>query len=150
MEKKANSAKKRGRPAFKATAAQRKKVMIWAAGGIAEASMAKMLGICRETLRTHFATELEEGGDRERARNLERLNKAADKGNVTAMKHLDVKYGAVGALSGFVGNSPKGASATPAEKLGKKERAIADAHEPDQSSPLGALIAARQGEAKLN
>lgn len=150
MKKNTITAKKRGRPAFEPTVAQRKKVMIWAAGGIAETSMAKMLGICLETLRTHFATELDEGGDRERARNLERLNRAADKGNVTAMKHLDAKYGAVGALSDFAGRGPKGASVTPAEKLGKKERAIADAHEPDQSSPLGALIAARQGEAKLN
>jgi hypothetical protein len=143
MEKKTKPAKGRGRPAFKPTATQRKNVMIWAAGGIAEASMAKMLGICRDTLRDHFATELEEGGDRERARNLERLDKAAGKGNVTAMKYLDAKYAVTTAGDNFKRKAAEGAAAAPS-KLGKKEQAAADAKAPDTNSPLGQLIATRQ------
>lgn len=84
--------RKRGQPAFVPTAQQRKDVMLYKAGGIPEPAIAAVLGICQNTLRKHFAAELECGRGVKRAQNLKRLEKAADAQNVTAMKALHVLF----------------------------------------------------------
>jgi len=103
----------KGRPAFKATVAHRNKVRLAAAAGMSHDKIAKGLGICRDTLLKHFADELETGGAEKMLENLARLEKAAKKGNVAAMKHLDAKF-KVGTAAGEVNPEPK-------PKTGKKE-----------------------------
>lgn len=65
---------------------------MYAAAGLSEPGIAAEIGVCQNTLRKHFAAELQAGREREIAANLRRLRKAADHGNVTAMKHLDAKF----------------------------------------------------------
>lgn len=112
--------KRRGPPPFKPTAKQRKDVTLYVAGGMSEPAIAAEIGICQNTLRKHFPDEIDAGHQRELAANLRRLRKAADKGNVTAMKHLDAKFGLIAAK---VAVDRRGEPAAPARqaKLGKKE-----------------------------
>ena len=79
---------KPGRPAFTPTAAHRRDVGLFRAGGLSEVEIAAALGIARGTLRKAFKSELGIGRAVQRARNLKRLAKAADKGSVTAQKAL--------------------------------------------------------------
>jgi transcriptional regulator with XRE-family HTH domain len=85
---KSDRAAKRGRPPFNPTAKHRDRVMLLTAAGITEAAIATVLGICRRTLQSYFATELATGRGVKRAQNLERLEAAAKRGNVSAMKAL--------------------------------------------------------------
>jgi len=66
--------------------------MLYKAGGIPEPAIAHMLGISQNTLRKHFEFELNCGRGVKRAQNLKRLEKAADKHNVAAMKALHVLF----------------------------------------------------------
>jgi hypothetical protein len=59
-----------------------------AAGGIPQPAIAAVLGCCERTLRNCFKAELETGRGVKRAQNLERLEAAAKRGNVSAMKAL--------------------------------------------------------------
>ena len=106
-----------GQPAFKPTKKHRDQVKLYMAGGISEPVIAHRLGICQNTLRKHFADELHFGRDMKVADNLDRLERAADDGNVTAMKHLDVKFGATAAQHAFTAPEAR----PPA--IGKKEAA---------------------------
>lgn len=114
--------RRRGPPPFKPTPKQRKDVALYAAGGMSEPAIAREIGICQNTLRKHFADELDQGHQRELAANLRRLRKAADRGNVTAMKHLDAKFGVIAAHKEFDnGAAPTKEPRVP--KIGKKEEA---------------------------
>jgi TPR repeat protein len=62
--------------------------MLLAAGGITEPAIATVLGISPKSLRNYFAVQLETGRGVKRAQNLERLEAAAKRGNVAAMKAL--------------------------------------------------------------
>lgn len=112
---------KRGPAPFQPTAKQRRDVALYAAGGMSEPGIASELGICQNTLRKHFAADILAGHEREIAANLRRLRKAADDGNVTAMKHLDTKFELVGAKVSFGAEQPRAA------KPGKKEVVRQDA-----------------------
>lgn len=68
--------------------------------------IAKGLGICRDTLYKHFADDLDTGGAEKQLENLTRLERAAKKGNVAAMKHLDAKF-KVGGAAGEANPEPK-------------------------------------------
>lgn len=81
---------KRGRATFKPTKPQRDKVKLLI-GFMSEPAIASVLNISQNTLRKHFAFELENGRAMTVAENLARLKKAAKAGNVTAMKYLDSK-----------------------------------------------------------
>jgi predicted transcriptional regulator len=139
--------KRRGPPPFKPTLKQRKDVTLYAAGGMSEPGIAAELGICQNTLRKHFSEELDAGHERELAANLRRLRKAADKGNVTAMKHLDAKFGLL-ALDREFKKKPKTASTEPKEtkapKLGKKEIAKIEASMPPEDPDWADLLPGRQ------
>jgi AraC-like DNA-binding protein len=89
---KSDQASKRGRPPFHPTAKHRDRVMLLAAGGITEPAIATVLGISPKTLRNYFAAELETGRGVKRAQNLERLEAAAKRGNVSAMKALAAAF----------------------------------------------------------
>ena len=79
---------KRGRPAFKARQTDRHTVRIAAAGGLSERETAALMNISRETLRANFARELREGRARAYVENLMRLDRAAQRGSVSAAKFL--------------------------------------------------------------
>ena len=88
IEEAAPAVKRRGQPSFKPTARHRKDVMLFKAAGLSEPAIAAAVGISQNTLRKYFAVELETGRDVQRAKNLKRMVKAADKGSVTAQKAL--------------------------------------------------------------
>jgi hypothetical protein len=101
---------------------------------MSEPAIAREIGICQNTLRKHFADELRAGNEIELAANLRRLRKAADKGNVTAMKHMDARFSVVAAHKSFV-DEP-----APSEKpsrLGKKEAATMAAATAGVDTPWG-------------
>lgn len=114
---------------------QRDKVRLWAAGGIAEEQIAYLLKISRNTLRKRYPRELDQGNAIERARNLERLQAAADKGNVAAIKHLDAKLQAAAAQRAWTADEPDATQAAPAAQPGgkgkhsKKEAVVAAAEQ---------------------
>jgi AraC-like DNA-binding protein len=83
---------KRGRKAFVPTVKQRDRVMLLTAGGLTEPAIAAVLGCCERTLRNCFKAELETGRGVKRAQNLERLEAAAKRGNVSAMKALAAAF----------------------------------------------------------
>lgn len=100
--------------------------MLFKAGGMSDEGIADALGIGRDTLLKYFAAELEAAHQKEIAANLKRLRKAADKGNVTAMRHLDQKFGMAAAHDTFT--KPSKAAGAGSTAKGKKEQA-ADAAE---------------------
>lgn len=107
---------KRGRPAFKPTPAQRRKVSVAAGAGMSHEEIALGLGIARNTLEKHFEQELSVGAYSRRLEVLDAMHRTAVKGNVAAQK-------AYVALTPAVAAPP-----VPAEKpKGKKEQAEADA-----------------------
>lgn len=108
-----------GRPEFNPSDAQRKRVSILAAGGMAHEQIAAAIGISRTTLLKHFDGELTKGAADRKAEVLDALFKAAKKGNVAAQKaFLQRADGEV--KSGRTGH------------LGKKEQAAAAAEEASQ------------------
>lgn len=110
---------KRGRPAFQPTPAQRRKVAIAAGSGqMTHEEIAIGLGICRNTLETHFAAELSHAANARRLDVLEAMHRTAMRGNVAAQK-------------AYIAGTPQVAAPPvtgegPVPK-GKKERANADA-----------------------
>jgi hypothetical protein len=79
---------KRGRPTFNPTKTDRYTVRIATAGGLSGAETAALVGVSRETLRTHFPDELRDGRTRAYVDNLMRLDRAAQRGSVSAAKFL--------------------------------------------------------------
>lgn len=129
---------KRGRPAFKPTPKQRRSVEQMISVGEPIVTIARALGIAENTLRQHFAEELENGWAKRRLEVTDLLYANARKGNVTAQKHLEH-------MTAVAAPVPERPAAEPKQpKLGKKDQAIADAHQPDTGSELGELIAKRQ------
>ncbi len=122
--------KKRGPEGFKATKKQRELVKLLAANNLSEPAIARRIvapgfpnGVCQNTLRKHFAEELRDAHEDQLARNLERLQKAADGGNVTAMKHLDAKLGAAAAVRAWSGEERAPADNHQAKAAGSKKDA---------------------------
>lgn len=76
------------RPAFAATAEQRRDVVRLKAAGRSDERIAASLGIARNTLLVHFADELEHGGDIKLERLLEYAWRSARKGNAGAFRWL--------------------------------------------------------------
>jgi hypothetical protein len=83
-----------GRPHMKPTKAQRNQVALLSAAGWSHKRIAGVLGIARNTLARRFAWELEHGGDRKRCELLEAADKAARKGNVSAIRWLMARFDA--------------------------------------------------------
>lgn len=105
----------KGRPSFKPTPAQRKKVAIGAATGMPHDAIAAAIGITCPTLRKHFAEELYEGSSTVRLEMVQTLYTAGREGNVSAAK-------AFVALCDK-GNAPVVPPSEKQPKLGKKEQA---------------------------
>jgi len=85
---------KPGRPEFEPTQRQRDDVKLWAADDWTEDRMASQLGISRNTLRKHFAEEIQYGADRIRTmvlRDLQRGSAAGKTGSSTKLLELTEK-----------------------------------------------------------
>ncbi len=78
-------------PAFKPNDRQRRKVELLV-GSIPEEEIAKLIGIDRSTLRRHFRDELACGRARILSKCMEQLEKAASRGNVSAIKVATVVW----------------------------------------------------------
>lgn len=105
-----------GRPEFEPTQRQRDDVQLWAADGWTEIRMARQLGIAKNTLRKHFAEDIEFGADRVRTAALRDLKRGSAQGKTAASRTLLE-------LSGTA-PPPRGEdSEPPAPVLGKKAQA---------------------------
>lgn len=138
---------KRGRPAHLVTVDNRRKVVVLLAFGWNNERIAKALSITPPTLRKNYFRELRfrgEARDRVEAGLAMQLWDLAKDGNVAAAKEFRkvmerndmMNYGQLPA-------SPEKPAKPP--KLGKKEEALRAAQEPDEGTPLGELMAHRQG-----
>ena len=79
---------KPGRPAYKPTAAQRRRLMRGIAVGLTMQQLGDDLGVSMSTVRRAFAAEIKTARVRLTLDNLDRLHTAADGGNVSAMREL--------------------------------------------------------------
>lgn len=122
---------KSGRPAFKPTAAQRRKVSVAAGAGMSHEEIALGLGIARNTLEKHFEQELSVGAYSRRLEVLDAMHRTAVKGNVAAQK-------AYVALTPAMAAPP----AEPEKPKGKKEQAEADATTAARGTDWDDLLAA--------
>jgi len=107
-----------GRPEFEPSQRQRDDVRLWAADDWSEERMAQQLGIARETLRKHFADEMQYGADKVRTqvlRDLERSSRAGRTG--ASVKLLDITSKV----------APPAAPRPEVPDLGKKAQAVVDA-----------------------
>lgn len=132
--RKAAAPKRPGRPSFVPSLEQRERVEILVAGGQSEEDIARVIGVARGTLREHFADELSTGRAKKRAEVLVAQFRTAIAGNASAQEKF-LKKGEVPELPEY--RQPK------EEKLGKKEQALRDAHEPDVGTSMGSLMAQR-------
>lgn len=113
--------------------------------------------ITEPTLRKHYFSELSRRAverDRVEARLGFKLWEQVEAGNVGAMREMrklldrdyEMQYGQQPGAP-----RPEADADEPAEKLGKKEAAVRDAHRPDVGTPLGELMARRQaGQRRLD
>ena len=122
-----------GRPPFKPTDKDRRRVSIAAGGGMGEEDLALALGISRGTLRKHFELELTTGRACRRMEVTNALFKAAKEGNVAACKLY------------IAGAPQKGSEAPTGSEFkeppkGKKARADEDAKTAQKGTEWGDLL----------
>ena len=118
----ANPARKRGRPAFVPTAAQRRQVSIAAGGGMRHVDIATAIGIGRETLEKYFQAELSGGALARRMEVLQALHAAAKRGSSSAARAY-LQNEATPAVPPLPVPEPT----AKAEPIGKKAQANVDA-----------------------
>lgn len=119
--------KGRGRPAHLWTAENSNKVSLLFACGHKPADIAKVLGITKPTFYKHYFNEIARAGHAPlmmKARQLERLNQAAEGGNVAAEKALAgmIQAEQVRTLGEKIKDRGR-SDAAPLPRLGKKEAA---------------------------
>lgn len=122
----------RGRPAHVWTSENSCKVSLLFACGHKPGDVAKVLGITKPTFYKHYFNEISRAGLAPlmmKARQLERLNKAAEAGNIPAEKALAAMLHAerLNVQAQQLAATPKRNEVRPA-KLGKKEEAKVAAH----------------------
>lgn len=114
---------KRGRPSYKPTAKARHDVEMFLACGMTHDQISAALKIDSDTFKKHFASEIETGRGRARARILAMLLKSAKAGNVSAQKKLEE----MSRLSDAVDEIEAQPEAPRTPAAGKKEQAKAEA-----------------------
>jgi len=126
--------RKRGRPAFSPTKAQRHQVSVAAGAGMAHEEIALALGISRVTLNKHFGHELSVGAYQRRLEVLSAIHRQAKKGNVAAAR-------AYSQLTPRIAAPPADVDADrPARQLGKKEQANLDAATAQEGTEWESLL----------
>lgn len=123
-----------GRPEFEPTDRQRNMVRLWAADDWTEARMALQLGIARETLRKHFADEIQFGADKVRTQVLLDLQRSSAQGKVGASNKLLERTALV---------APPGPPKPPAEveeSIGKKAAARRGAQNAESGTDWDGLL----------
>lgn len=112
-----------GRPPRKWTKPDRDRVMRLRADGWSIERIARLLKTDHETLRKHFAEELEHGADIKTDALLEYAERSAKKGSQASIKWLSERYGAATAARQLEarGNAPIAPPVEKPPKLGKKE-----------------------------
>lgn len=139
---------RRGRPAHVPSNENRNRVNMLLSLGWSNERIAAALSITLPTLRKHYFSELkyrDVARDRLNMRRAELLWKQVEHGNVGAMKEFD-RFLEKSDLMEFGQTSRPRSETKPAPaKVGKKEAALAAAQQPDVASPLGHLMARRQG-----
>jgi AraC-like DNA-binding protein len=118
-----------GRPPFKPTSALRRRVELLRADGWPLDRIAAQLEIAQNTLKTHFAAELELGADRARMENLEHAAKAAKRGNATMIRWLQERFDRARARLQLDDRAGIAAEPPKPEKLGKKQERLRAARE---------------------
>jgi hypothetical protein len=123
-----------GRPEHEATESNRQKVRLWALADWSEDRMARQLGISRNTLRKHYAPELEFGADHVATQAMLDLQRQSREGKTAASRRLLEIY-SESALPrpNFAGNDD-------GEPLGKKDQARVDAKTAEQGTGWADLV----------
>lgn len=111
----------RGRPAKKPTYHERERVMRLRADGWSVERIARVMETDHETLRKHFADELEHGADIKIDALLEYAERGAKKGSQASIKWLHERYSSARAASQLEVRSQAPAPEPKPPKLGKKE-----------------------------
>jgi hypothetical protein len=138
---------KRGRPPHMVTEEKRCKVKLLLAIGRKNHEIAAALGISEPTLRKNYFREMrsrEEAKFQLEGTRLLRMYEQVEAGNVGAIKELGKvleKAERDASPLNRMNNEP----APRPPRLGKKERALLDARQPDTATTLGDLMAQRQG-----
>lgn len=121
---------KTGRPPFRPTASQQRRVSVAAAAGTAHGDIADALGISRGTLLKYFEVELSSGALLKRIEIIEALYRAARRGHVAAAK-------------AFLALRPTPAIPRP-PKVGKREQAQRDAPDAHVGSEWETLLGSKR------
>ena len=140
---------KRGRPEHVPTEQNRNKVSMLTALGWSNGRIAASMFITVPTLRKHYFSELRYRAvarDRLDATIAMRLWDEVQKGNVGAIKEFSRFLDRNDMM--LLGTADRAAKAKKPKlpKVGKKDAAIAAAREPDPGTPMGELMARRQGQ----
>lgn len=135
----------RGRPRYVASAEKKAMVERLVAAGESHEDIGKLLGISQPVFRSRYATEIADGRLKLRSALLAVVFEKALEGNatmlrvaldVTDMPDVEVPYKLPEA-------KPEAPAKTKEPKLGKKEQQAIAAANPDTSTPMGELMAAR-------
>lgn len=138
--------KQMGRPHFKPTRAQRTSVERMRAVGDALDTIARALGIDRNTLSKHFAEEISTGAARQRLKSVNWVFDGASKGNAALVRRAEEMTRAAAAE---IGEQEQPAAPKPA-KPGKREVQHKDALAAGQGSEWAEDLEPLPGAGRLN
>lgn len=139
----------RGRPQHIATSENRNKVLLLLALGWGNERIARALYITKPTLRKFYKAELkrrDEQRDRMDAALAMRLWRLVEDGSVPAMKEFRELVRRNDLMTYGQTERPQPTQQPKPQSKGKKEQALEDAQRPDTGTPLGDLMAQRQGQ----
>lgn len=137
---------KRGRPEHVASQLNRNRVSMLVALGWSNERVAAAMFVTQPTLRKHYFSELKHRAvarDRLDAHLAMKLWDQVQAGNVGAMKEFQKLLERNDLMQ--YGQTSRPPQADKPQKLGKKEEALLSAQKPDPGTPLGELMARRQG-----
>lgn len=130
---------RRGRPEHQATEKNRLYVAGLAAFNRTQEEIAAGLGVSVRTLRKYYLPELKHGAEQFRAAALMKLMELAlVENSVPALKELLARVDRIDLPGGRPARKPR-----PQIRLGKKELAVLEAANPDTTTSMGELLAAR-------
>ena len=123
----------------------RRKVEQYVCCGMSQDEIADVFGISDETLRKHFAIELQCGARKKRAEIIDMLFTTARKGNVTAQKKIEEMSRAVVAQQELIRAEETRPASARTIRSGKKEAAVETATSMLQDDEWGRDLAISMG-----